>query len=150
MLDNEADGFWREKEAEAQSRLIIPIMANYLEGYPGLEGPEAGLLYLMENGFYFENMEKNGQLDFLIRGKRKFEKKQFKLLLESVDGVDMIGAKVKAGSLWQQFLDFWKTTEQKLQITYHDVSGRKGIAVFECVLDMEKMQKAYLQLVLKN
>ncbi|MBT3273891.1 MAG: hypothetical protein HN368_12105 [Spirochaetales bacterium] len=149
MLDNDIDGFWREREAEAQSRLVIPIMATYLEGYPGLEGPEAGLLYLMENGFYFENMEKKGQLDFFLRGKPRFVKKQFKLPLESVDGVDMIGAKVKASSPWQQFLDFWKTTEQKLQITFHDESGRKGTAVFECVLDMDKMQKAYLQLVKK-
>ena len=56
-------------------------------------------------------MEKKGQLDFFLRGKPRFVKKQFKLPLESVDGVDMIGAKVKASSPWQQFLDFWKTKD---------------------------------------
>jgi hypothetical protein len=149
MLDDDISEFWQEKEEEAQSRLVIPIFSNYLEGYPGLEGPETGLLYLMENGFYFENMEKKGQLDFITRKKGRFKKKQFKLPLESIDGVDIIGANVKTNSLWQQFLNFWKTTDQKLQISFHNESGRKGAVIFECALNMEKLQKAYIELIKK-
>ena len=72
MDTHDIDNFWREKEKECHSTLVKASFARYITGYPMLQGPITGLLYIMKNGIYFENFEKDHWVDKVFRVKIDF------------------------------------------------------------------------------
>ncbi len=67
MKKDSLDQFWREKEKQHKSALVIASSAQYLGGFPGLAGPINGLLYIMKNGIYFENFKHTDWLRGVFR-----------------------------------------------------------------------------------
>lgn len=59
--------FWKEKEKEYKSALLAVSSGAYCGGFPGLAGPIKGLIYVMENGVYFENFKNSDWLRGVFR-----------------------------------------------------------------------------------
>ena len=81
MKTDDVSEFWLEKEQEAGSKLVIPTFAIYVQGLPDIVGPVSGLLYLMENGFYFENFEQQNIWSSLFQKSSLSKKSRFKKIL---------------------------------------------------------------------
>jgi hypothetical protein len=82
--------FWLKKENEKNSKLVITTACEYLRGYDELKGPIYGLLYLMENGFYFENFEEHNFMKDLFLGNKGFEKINITIKLNEIDEVKTV------------------------------------------------------------
>lgn len=88
MKDNkDIHNFWVKKEKEKNSKLVIATACEYLSGYKSIEGPVYGLLYLMKNGFYFENFEEKSFMKDLFLGKEEFNKINFSISLKDIEQV---------------------------------------------------------------
>jgi len=91
---NEIDNFWKQKEKETNSKLIIATVASYLKGYELHSSTITGLLYLMENGVYFENFEDSPNIMSFITKKKEFEKVTFKIAAKDIISItDFYGLK---------------------------------------------------------
>ncbi len=67
MIDETVERFWEEKEKEYKSVLLAVSTGAYLGGFPGLAGPVKGLIFIMENGVYFENFKTTAWLRGVFR-----------------------------------------------------------------------------------
>ncbi|MBN1524000.1 MAG: hypothetical protein JW904_05940 [Spirochaetales bacterium] len=87
MNEQEIESFWREKEKKYQSTLVKASAAQYITGYPMVQGPINGLLYIMKNGIYFENFQQDHWLDKVFRVKNNFTPVSFCLKNEYITDV---------------------------------------------------------------
>jgi hypothetical protein len=144
----DVEEFWEKKEKETGSRLLERSAANYKCGFAGLDNPVVGgLLYLMENGFYFENFQST---NFLVNTilKQEFEKVSFHIPLEKITDVyDFFGNKEKVE---ETFLDklkhFFSTKPKELNIEYLDDNNEKTVITFTSFIDPVIFCEAYYKL----
>jgi hypothetical protein len=141
--------FWQEKEKATKSRLITRTAANYKSGYPGLENPvEGGLLYLMENGFYFENFQSTNFLANVIF-KQDFEKISFHIPLDKVaDVYDYFGnKKPEKKTFIEKFKHLFSQKPRELNIEYTNDDNEKMKITFITFVDPVTFCEEYYKLV---
>ena len=88
MKENEnIQEFWEKKEKEKNSKLVIATACEYIRGIKDIEGPIYGLLYLMENAFYFENFDDQNFMKNIFFKKEEFRKINFNIVLSEIKDV---------------------------------------------------------------
>lgn len=137
----DAAAFWKKKEAELDSKLVVSSFATYLSGYPGFDKQMPGLFYLMEKGVYFENFDKRTWLD-LLGGRLKmdlpeFEKKMLVIPMDSILQVtDLEGNRVKTKkSLLANIGLLFTPLSPGLKICFSGQDGRENPVCFETTED---------------
>lgn len=138
MQDSETEEFWKEKELEKNSKYLISTTANYIQNFKDEGNKIFGLLYLMENGLYFENFEKISWIQQLGGGKRKkFEKMELFIPLASIiDMKNMEGKKSRSQlKTTEKLMKILLSRFEGLIVSYNDDVGNQKDARFECFSD---------------
>ena len=145
----DVEKFWENREKETGSRLVARTAVNYVNGFEGLKKPvEGGLLYLMENGFYFENFQSTNFIVTTVL-KKEFEKVSFHIpLADVIDVYDFFGNRkpVKV-SLKYRIIHFFSTKPKQLNIEYTNSRNEKSKITFTTFLDPLLLCEEYHKLV---
>jgi len=149
MKKEDINEFWRAKEKEAQSRLAIASFATYIEGYPGLRGPIHGLLYLMENGFYFENFEKKDMWSTLFQKNRSFRKTYIKVPIKSISEVSVFGTNINGQKIVRKIFNIFRKKIRGIAIRFLSEDNRRLSISFECIENPMQIYEEYSELIKK-
>jgi hypothetical protein len=144
MDDRKIDSFWRDKEKENQSTLVTASAARYLVGYPAVPEPVTGLLYIMNNGIYFENFQNEHWIDKVFRVKKAFTRVFFHLKNEHITDVSCFpGQKNKFSvPLRMRLALFLGLLPRHLVVEYCE-DGPACCIRFECVKSTLSLCAAY-------
>jgi len=140
--------FWNQKEDELKSKLIIVSAAEYKSGYNNITGSIHGLLYLIENGFYFENFESRNFMTELIFREKYFEKINIHLQIENIINVcDYKGNKEKQKlNIATKIMRFIFPPPRKLKITYKTELNSTATVTFITLEEPLKICEEYYSL----
>ena len=140
--------FWQQKEKETGSKLVIPSYADLFSGWEGIALPAPGLLYLMENGFYFENFENNNFMSNLLTKKETFKKINIHIAAESILRVYdfSLSLKEKSKSIIAKIKDFLSPPPYILVIEYLNEKDEKTIVKFKTFIKPSEICEAYNKL----
>jgi hypothetical protein len=138
--------FWLRKEKELQSRLLIRSLATYISGYPGLDLPVCGLLYLMENGFYFENFEKRNMLFSVFQKNDSFKKVSLKVPIGSICGVNCFRKGVSEKGFSGKISNLFRKKTEGIVIKVLSEDRQETSLSFECLEDPRKIREKYRKL----
>ena len=153
MQSDDVREFWREKERETNSRFVTASFATYLKGYQGETGPVTGVLYLMENGFYFENFESHSALSFLFSKaagslkKSSFKKLYIKIPCADIQGLSYFGLPQSTESITGKIVNLFRARSWGIVITWRSEQNRTNSVHFECMEKPEKIGEHYNKLV---
>ena len=139
--------FWSTKEKEAQSRLVIASFATYIEGYPGLRGPIHGLLYLMENGFYFENFEKKDMWSTLFQKNPSFRKTYLKVPIKSISEVSVFGTYINGQRIVRRIGNILRKKLRGITIRFLSEDNQRLSISFECIENPMQIYEKYSGLI---
>ena len=110
-MDNEIELYWKKKEEENSSKLITSSFSYfYTNG-----SKTSGLLYLMENGVYFENFESKNWFFQIMNKKAKFVEIKIKFLFEEIKSC-IDPNKIEKKSFFSVILDFFKPKEYIIEL----------------------------------
>ena len=139
--------FWLKKEEELQSRLLIRCVATYIAGYPGLGDPILGLLYLMENGLYFENFEKRSMWISMFQKNDSFKKVSLKMPIGSISEVYCFCQGLSEQGIARKIISLFSKKSEGIVIKVF-LEDKQEISVsFECLEDPRKIQEEYRRLI---
>jgi len=147
METNGVSEFWLNKEEELRSRLLLRCVATYISGYPGLNGPIYGLLYLMENGFYFENFEKRSMWGSMFQKRDLFKKVFLKMPIGSIREVHCFFQGPSGKGIARKIINIFRKKSEGIEIKAFLEDKQEIIASFECLENPKKIQEEYGRLV---
>ena len=147
MKKQDINEFWRAKESEAQSRLVIASFATYIEGYPGLRGPIHGLLYLMENGFYFENFEKKDMWSTLFQKNRSFRKTYIRIPIKCIGEVSLFGININGQKIVRKIFNILRKKIRGITIRFLSENNQRLSISFECIENPMQIYDKYRELM---
>lgn len=129
--------FWDEKEKETNSKLIIQTAVQYKQGYINLIGPVPGLLYLMANGFYFENFKSNNLFNDIIFRNDEFEKINIHIPIKLVTNMyDFLGNKKRVENTFKKKIkNFIFPKPNELNIEYYNEKNESIVMTFVTIID---------------
>ena len=141
--------YWDKKEKENNSKLIARTAAHYIEGYRDLAGPVPGLLYLMENGFYFENFKNNNFMSNIIQRNDDFEKINIHIPFTSITDVyDYFGNTKKEKTPFKKKLKYiFFSKPNELHIEYQNKNSEKNIIKFKTFIEPLLFCEEYYKLI---
>jgi len=143
METNGVSEFWLRKEEELRSRLLLRCVATYIAGYPGLNGPIHGLLYLMENGFYFENFEKRSMWGSMLQKGDSFKKVFLKMPIGSIREVHCFFQGSSGQGIARKIINIFRKTSEGIVIKAFLEDKQEIIVNFECLENPRKIQEGY-------
>jgi len=147
METNGVSEFWLNKEEELRSRLLLRCVATYISGYPGLNGPIYGLLYLMENGFYFENFEKRSMWGSMFQKRDLFKKVFLKMPIGSIREVHCFFQGPSGKGIARKIINIFRKKSEGIEIKAFLEDKQEITASFECLENPKKIQEEYGRLV---
>jgi hypothetical protein len=139
--------FWLRKEEELRSRLLIRCVATYIAGYPELNGPVLGLLYLMENGFYFENFEKRSMWVSMFQKNDSFKKVFLKMPIGSITEVYCFCQGLSEQGIARKFINIFRKKSEGIVIKAFLEDRQEILVSFECLENPRKIQEEYGKLI---
>ena len=146
MEKNGVSEFWLKKEEELRSRLLLRCIATYISGYPGLNGPIHGLLYLMENGFYFENFEKRSMWGSMLQKSDSFKKVFLKIPIGSIHDVHCLFQGPSGKGIARKIINLFRKKSEGIVIKAFLEDEQEIIVNFECLENPKKIQEGYEKL----
>jgi len=147
METNGISEFWLKKEEELQSRLLLRCIATYISGYPGLNGPIYGLLYLMENGFYFENFEKRSMWVSMLQKSDLFEKVFLKMPIGFIHELHCFFQGPSGQRIARKIINIFRKTSEGIVIKAFLEDKQEITVSFECLENPRKIQEGYGRLI---
>ena len=143
METNGVSEFWLKKEEELQSRLLLRCVATYLAGSPGLNGPIHGLLYLMENGFYFENFKKRSMWGSMLQKSDSFKKVFLKIPIGSIREVHCFFQGPSGQGIARKTINIFSKKSEGIVIKACLEDEQEIIVSFECLENPRRIQEEY-------
>ncbi len=146
MNDQEIADYWRAKEEECRSILVVASAARYVGGYAAAPEAVDGLFFIMKNGIYFENFPQDHWLDKVFRGEKTFTKINIQLKNEHIYDVSCFpGQKDKYKLPFKTRLAFFFSLLPRHLLVEYREEGRICLVRFASVKSPISLCAAYYQ-----
>jgi hypothetical protein len=131
--DYEYNEFWKEKELKFNSKFILQSYAVYLGDLEDIKPPLSGLLYLMTDGFHFEDFPRR---TILFKNK-KFQKTEIDIKNEQI--VKITNKKNEkpnknTKNIFDKLSSIFIKSDNFIIICYVDSNGNQQKAMFETLI----------------
>jgi hypothetical protein len=138
----ETERFWREKEKEHGSALLISTPAELVSLEPDSTNQVSGLLYIMQNGIYFETFNDSHFFGMPARPDPNFKKVNLGFKREQIVGVSCSDRFDTPLPLLERFLRLFFESPRHFTVTFID-SGHERSAIFNCLIKPHLLCDAY-------
>lgn len=137
--------FWKDKELEYNSKLLMQSFAIYRSDNINI----SGLLYLMEDGFHFEDFPKKNLLLNFFKSNKKFNKTKKFISKGNItklnDGKNQTPIK-KSKNLLEKIISPFIKYERIIIIYYIDLKGNHKNVVFETLINAYEWREKLLKI----